>query len=63
LLQQKMDLLEVLGDIEMAQELIKKGGDDDAGEVDHPLDINYKKLNNPLKPLDRNSKEWKHIQA
>jgi len=60
--QQKMDLLEVLTDICTAQKLMKQEVDPEAEEVDHPIDVNYNKLKNPLKPLDRKSKEFGYIE-
>jgi poly [ADP-ribose] polymerase len=61
-LQQKMDLLEILGDIELAQRVQNEGEDDEDDEIDHPLDINYKKLNNTLTPVEKDSEEWEYIE-
>jgi len=58
-----MDLLEVLGDIELAQEMMKESEQENSvGLVDHVLDINYKKLMNKLVPLDKKSKEYQIIE-
>jgi poly [ADP-ribose] polymerase len=61
-LQQKMDLLEVLGDIEIAQGLLKEAESDHEKEIEHPLDINFKKLKNDLGYLEKNTKEYKMIE-
>jgi len=64
-LQQKLDLLEILGDIVIAQNMLNqdKGEDEEHEEVDHPFDINYKKLKNNLVPISRDSHEWKWIET
>jgi hypothetical protein len=58
---EKIDLLGVLGDIEIAQALIKGTDDKQAGldEVDHPLDANYKILNTDMVYLDPSEPENK----
>jgi len=61
--QEKMDLLEVLGDIVIAQNLLKSEANGDSDEVDHPLDVQFKKLRNKLKPLDHSSEEFKIIST
>lgn len=60
-----MDLLTVLGDIEFAQSLLEKNEEQikEEIEVEHPLDVNYKKLNNNIQPLDKNSDEFKTIET
>jgi len=57
-LRKKMDMLLVLGDIEIAQSLQKVNvkQEDDDGEVDHPYDINYGLLNCGLKHVEQKSK-------
>lgn len=66
-LQNKMDLLEVLGDIAFAQQLLNKnkGGEEaeEVTEVDHPYDVNYKKLKNEINPIDKNSDDYKLIDT
>lgn len=65
-LQQKKDMLAVLGDIALAQKLAneqKEGETAEVVEVDHPYDVNYKTLKCDIQPLDRNSKEYKIIQT
>ncbi|XP_062517252.1 protein mono-ADP-ribosyltransferase PARP3-like [Corticium candelabrum] len=63
---QKMDMLLVLADIELAQELEsesekKKVAQGD--EVDHPIDINYGLLKCHLKHVDPNSDTFKIIKT
>ncbi|KJE95327.1 poly synthetase 3 [Capsaspora owczarzaki ATCC 30864] len=65
----KMDMLDVLGDIATAQALLK-AQDAEAEkvaetveEVDDPLTVNYKALNASLVPVDRNSAQFKAIEA
>jgi len=60
--QEKMNMLEVLGDIVIAQNMLKQTEARGTEEVDHPLDVNYKKLGNTLELVDKNSKEFKIIQ-
>jgi len=63
-LQQKLDLLEVLGDIVVAQNLLKEGeGEEDLEVVAHPLDVNYNKLNNEIELVEKDSDEWKWIKT
>ena len=58
--QEKMDMLEVLTDIESAQEVIGKQKGSKEDEM-HPLDLKYSKLGAELAPLDKKSKEYKLI--
>lgn len=59
-----MDLLEVLGDIALAQNMLKEeDGKEVPDEVPHIMDQNFKKLNNGLKLVDKNSKEFKIIET
>jgi len=66
MLRQKMDMLLVLGDIEIAQSLQKekdKQMDVKAGdEAPNPLDVNYGLLNCSLSHVDKKSKEYKIIE-
>lgn len=61
--QRKMEMLEVLGDIELALGLQKKDEDDHDGleEVPHPLDSNYNSLNCTLRVVPRSSREFEVI--
>jgi poly [ADP-ribose] polymerase len=66
-LQQKKDMLAVLGDIALAQKLAKekmeKGDVDEVIEVDHPLDASYKTLKCDIEPLERSTDEYKIIET
>ena len=55
-----MDMLEILTDIESAQDVI---GKQKSGSEMHPLDLKYSKLGAELKPLSKNSKEYKLINT
>ena len=60
--QRKRDMLNVLGDIEIARNLTEENADADSPkEVDHPLDANYKVLDADLEPLDQESEEYEAI--
>lgn len=61
MLQKKMDMLEMLGDIEMALGMEHKddGGEED--EVPNPIDENYKSLHCGLTLVDRGSEEFQKI--
>jgi len=65
-LKKKIDLLQVLGDIEIAQGLIKslKTRDESTEEVvlPHPDDANYKLLKADLTAVDRDSDEFAFIE-
>lgn len=62
--QQKMDMLHVLGDIEIAQNLMKEKEAKEEGmeEVDHPITANYKMLHCDLTPLKKEDEEYKWIE-
>jgi len=61
--QNKMQMLEVLGDIVTAQSMLKEAEARDVEEIEHPLDTKYKALKNDLKLLDKKSKEFKIIET
>jgi len=58
--QNKRDMLAVLGDIELAHNLTKET--EDKKEVDHPLDANYKLLDSDLEPVAKGSEEYQYIE-
>eukprot|EP01098_Paradermamoeba_levis_P011937 TRINITY_DN5143_c0_g1_i1.p1 TRINITY_DN5143_c0_g1~~TRINITY_DN5143_c0_g1_i1.p1 ORF type:complete len:317 (-),score=92.91 TRINITY_DN5143_c0_g1_i1:225-1175(-) len=58
MLRKKLQMLEALADIEIAAKFM---GETDVGK-DNPIDSNYKKLNNKLDPVDKNTEEWKLIE-
>ena len=60
-LQNKMDLLEVLGDIEVAQNLIDKEKKQKSEE--NPIDAKYKVLNNSITAIDKGSDEWNRVET
>eukprot|EP01095_Lingulamoeba_sp_RSL-Kostka_P012534 TRINITY_DN4989_c1_g2_i2.p1 TRINITY_DN4989_c1_g2~~TRINITY_DN4989_c1_g2_i2.p1 ORF type:complete len:638 (+),score=261.82 TRINITY_DN4989_c1_g2_i2:47-1960(+) len=63
-LQEKMDLMSILGDIEIATSLEKKSGSQismDLDEIPHPLDQKYSQLGSRLTLVDKKSKEFKII--
>ncbi len=64
-LQRKYDLLETLGDIVVAQNIIKvnEGEQGNSDEVPHPLDVSYRSLKNKLTPVAKGSDEWKWIET
>lgn len=56
LLHEKYELLNVLGDIEIAARMLEiKSG------TKHPIEEKYEQLKNNIEPLDKNSKEWEVI--
>merc|ERR1712137_214248 len=60
------DLLNILGDIEIATSLEKKSTsmvDIDVGEVIHPLDQKYATLGAALTPIKKNSKLFKTLET
>ncbi|XP_029470799.1 poly [ADP-ribose] polymerase 2 [Rhinatrema bivittatum] len=57
-LKEKVQLLEALGDIEIAIKLVKS----ELNSREHPLDQHYKKLHCSLQPLDHSSSEFKVIE-
>jgi len=58
-LQQKLDLLEVLSDMEVAQQMLEKEKDG----VEHPIDSKYKLLMNDIVPVEKDGEEWKRIET
>eukprot|EP01080_Neovahlkampfia_damariscottae_P011102 gene11102-3809_t len=69
MLQKKVDLLNVLSDIEIAQGMKESGEkysntqeEEEIEEIDNPLDINYKQLCNDIKPLEKNGEEYSMIE-
>jgi len=60
IVQNKRDMLAVLGDIEIAQTLSKEVVEEKK-EIDHPLDANYKLLDADLEPVERGSEEFLYI--
>ena len=65
LLKKKMKMLESLADIEVAVKLIKDSAkkDKDAEEQLALVDINYRKLNAELTPLEKDDSEYKLIET
>lgn len=63
--QEKMDMLIVLGDIVVAQDLQKEKENKEkaAAVVDHPLDANYKTLKAKLTPVNSKDKAYKMIET
>jgi len=63
-LQRKVDLLNTLGDIEVAQSLLKslKPEQDTDAEIPHEFDRNYALLGNELRLIDKQSDEFKIIE-
>ncbi|XP_078001160.1 protein mono-ADP-ribosyltransferase PARP3-like [Glandiceps talaboti] len=67
MVRKKMDMLLVLGDIELAQSMQKdtekaKPVKKETEEVPHPLDVNYELLKCGLTHMDKGEKEYKVIQ-
>ncbi|XP_060076996.1 protein mono-ADP-ribosyltransferase PARP3-like [Ylistrum balloti] len=64
-IRQKMDMLLVLGDIEIAQSLQKntRSSSKNAGKEPHPLDVNYGLLKCQLDLLDKKSQEYKVLET
>jgi len=58
-LKQKMQLLEAMADIEIAQSLIKQAEKSDSN--DSVIDQNYQKLKCALRPIEKNTEEFKLI--
>ncbi len=58
--QRLMLMLQVLGDIEIAQGMKREdeGSQVDMEEVDHPLDVDYGHLDTTLELVDKKSKEF-----
>ncbi|XP_066927889.1 protein mono-ADP-ribosyltransferase PARP3-like [Clytia hemisphaerica] len=63
ILQKKMEMLMVLGDIEVAQSLQKGPVKTENGDVPHPLDANYGLLNCGLTLVDKKSETYKIIDT
>jgi len=64
----KRELLNVLGDIEIAQSLLKekekeKDSNSEVIDAPHPLDVNYNKLKCNLIPLSEDSDMYKNIET
>ncbi|KAI6205296.1 Poly [ADP-ribose] polymerase [Aphelenchoides besseyi] len=53
----ELDLLETLAEVQIAAEAMKE--ENTEVEKKHPSDINYERLNCPLKPLDKDHKNYK----
>jgi poly [ADP-ribose] polymerase 2/3/4 len=68
LLQKKVDLLNVLSDIEIAQGMkensdkVTNTQEEDIEEIDHPHDVNYQQLCNNVQPLNPKSEEYSIIE-
>jgi len=62
-IREKRELLNVLGDIEVAQSLIKEKEKEiaDVAEVPHPLDTNYGMLHCDIKPLPDDSEVYQKL--
>jgi len=58
----KIEMLNVLIDIALAQNLLKKTGKQRGGRL-HPLDDKYEKLTTKLTPVEKNSKSFKIIST
>ncbi|KAG0042928.1 Poly [ADP-ribose] polymerase 2 [Gryganskiella cystojenkinii] len=62
-LKKKLEMLEALGEIEIAQKLMKENKKLDEALTVNPLDQQFASLNlNALEPLDRNSERFKLIE-
>jgi len=57
----KMDLLETLGDLEIATKLINEESSAGLGAL-HPLDAHYKSMHVDMRPLPKDSKQWETIE-
>jgi poly [ADP-ribose] polymerase len=55
-----MDMLQVLGDMEVAQTLISQ---EEKQEAENPIDAKYKLLKNDVQPLDKKSDEYSRIET
>jgi poly [ADP-ribose] polymerase len=63
-LQQKIDLVNMLGDIAIAQSLLSGADAKTTGdEVDHPTDVHYKALNADLTSVKPGSSEFDYIKT
>ncbi|KAG6583027.1 poly polymerase catalytic domain containing protein [Phytophthora cinnamomi] len=58
----KLELLEVLSNLEISQMLQKQEAEKPKGPEIHPLDLHYGMLNTNMDPLDKSGKEYKIIE-
>ncbi|CAI5716367.1 unnamed protein product [Peronospora destructor] len=58
----KLELLEVLSNLEISQMLQKEEAKKSTGSAVHPLDTHYNMLNTNMKPLNKRGKEFKIIE-
>ncbi|KAE9097175.1 hypothetical protein PF005_g31115 [Phytophthora fragariae] len=58
----KLDLLEVLSNLEISQMLQKQEAEKPKGPAIHPLDRHYEMLNTNTEPMDESGKEYKIIE-
>ncbi|CAH0477959.1 unnamed protein product [Peronospora belbahrii] len=58
----KLELLEVLSNLEISQMLQKQDAERPMGLAIHPLDTHYNMLNTNMKPLSKREKEFKIIE-
>uniref|UniRef100_UPI00358E448D poly [ADP-ribose] polymerase 2 n=1 Tax=Myxine glutinosa TaxID=7769 RepID=UPI00358E448D len=58
-LQEKLQLLEALGEIEVAVKLLES---DEAGRLEHPADAHYRALQCQMNPVDPSSSEYQIIE-
>ncbi|CAI5700571.1 unnamed protein product [Peronospora effusa] len=58
----KLELLEVLSNLEISQMLQKEEANKLTGPAVHPLDTHYNMLNTKMKPLSKRGKEFKIIE-
>ena len=61
-LKAKLELVEALGDIEVAMKLLKSSGGEDGDEV-HPIDRHYQQLKCQITPLDPSGETMKLIKV
>ncbi|KAL7682098.1 putative Poly [ADP-ribose] polymerase, poly(ADP-ribose) polymerase, regulatory domain superfamily [Plasmopara halstedii] len=61
-LKSKLELLEVLSNLEISQMLQKQEAEKPSEPAIHPFDIHYKMLNTHMEPLSDSQKEYKIIQ-
>lgn len=58
----KLELLEVLSNLEISQMLQKQEAEKPKGPAIHPLDLHYDMLTTNMEPLDKSGKEYKIIE-
>ncbi|KAG7378094.1 E3 ubiquitin-protein ligase mib1 [Phytophthora pseudosyringae] len=58
----KLELLEVLSNLEISRMLQKQEAEKPSGPVVHPLDSHYNMLNTNMEPLNKRGKEYKIIE-